>query len=150
MQANIDDCSPEILAYTVEMLLEAGALDAWTYPITMKKGRLAHCLNCICSSDFSTSNSLETKLLEIIFRQTTTFGIRIHRDIERRALFRRYVRVAVSINGEERPVNVKIGMLRSGEVLTYGAEYEDCKTIANELGVSVADISFKAIEAARK
>lgn len=139
-----------MLAYTAEKLLKTGAIDVWMYPITMKKGRLAHCFNCICISDQYSLKEVESKLLEIIFRQTTTFGIRIHRDVERAALHRKFIKCPINISNKEKNVHVKVGMLGDeGEIVTYGAEYDDCKAIADECCVSVSDVSFYAIQSAK-
>lgn len=91
LEANIDDATPELLAHTIDLLLQNGAIDAGVNPIVMKKGRPAHTLNCICRRENSTDD--ENGLLEIIFRHTTTLGIRIHRSILRAELERRFVEV---------------------------------------------------------
>ena len=69
LEANIDDATPELLADTIDLLLQNGAVVAWIKPIVMKKGRPAHQLNCICRSDTSSNGeSIENRLLEVIFR----------------------------------------------------------------------------------
>ena len=45
LEANIDDATPELLAYAIDLLLENDAIDAWVGHIGMKKGRPAHSLN---------------------------------------------------------------------------------------------------------
>jgi len=70
LQANIDDSTGEALGYTMEELMEQGALDAWYTPVYMKKHRPAYMLSVLCEI------SDRTKLEEIIFRNTTTIGIR--------------------------------------------------------------------------
>ena len=39
LACNLDDMTPEAIGFALERLLEAGALDAWTTPIGMKKSR---------------------------------------------------------------------------------------------------------------
>ncbi len=51
IEANLDDTTSEHLAFAVELLLKNGAVDAWVAPITMKKGRSAHTLHCLCFAD---------------------------------------------------------------------------------------------------
>jgi hypothetical protein len=47
LEANLDDATGEVLAHTVEALLEAGAYDAWITPIVMKKGRPGHLVSVL-------------------------------------------------------------------------------------------------------
>jgi uncharacterized protein (TIGR00299 family) protein len=71
LEANIDDMSPEIAAYAIECALEAGALDAWTTPIQMKKGRQAILFSALV-------RHLDTSAIStVLFRETTTLGVRI-------------------------------------------------------------------------
>lgn len=70
LEANLDDCTGEALALTMELLFQNGAKDVYYTPIYMKKNRPAYLLGVICGeSDIA-------KLEEIIFLQTTTIGIR--------------------------------------------------------------------------
>ena len=70
LEANIDDSTGEALGYTMETLLEQGALDVWYTPIYMKKHRPAYMLSALCHE------ADRAKMEEIIFRNTTTIGIR--------------------------------------------------------------------------
>jgi uncharacterized protein (DUF111 family) len=135
LEANIDDATPELLAHTIDLLLQNGAIDAWINPIVMKKGRPAHTLNCICRSENSTDG--ENELLEIIFRHTTTLGIRIHRNILRAALKRRFVSVQLpySNNSRSGKVDVKISSFKDGEVTSVKAEFDQCKIVSTESNV---------------
>ena len=71
LETNIDDCSGEALSYTMQLLLDAGALDAFCIPIYMKKNRPACLLKVLCNPE------QRTEMESIIFRNTTTIGIRI-------------------------------------------------------------------------
>jgi uncharacterized protein (DUF111 family) len=140
LEANIDDATPELLAHTLDLLLEKGAIDAWINPIVMKKGRPAHNLNCICRSDVgidNESNNTENQLLEIIFQHTTTLGIRIQRDISRAALNRRFMEVQVPYrdNSRDGKVDVKISSFKDGRVTTVKAEFDQCRIISVESGI---------------
>ena len=73
LETNLDDLSPEITGATMEKLLRAGALDVWLAPIQMKKSRPGVLLSVLCEED-----ALE-RLSDLIFRETTTFGLRIER-----------------------------------------------------------------------
>ena len=71
LETNVDDCSGEALSYTMQLLLDAGALDAFCIPIYMKKNRPACLLKVLCNPE------QRTEMESIIFRNTTTIGIRI-------------------------------------------------------------------------
>lgn len=70
LEANIDDCSGEALAYTMELLLRNGAKDAYYTPIFMKKNRPAYLLGVLCKEEQI------PKMEQLIFTNTTTIGIR--------------------------------------------------------------------------
>jgi TIGR00299 family protein len=75
LEANIDDCNGEALAFTMELLFQNGAKDVYYTPIFMKKNRPAYLLGVICKDE-------DLKKLEgIIFLNTTTIGIRKHEAI---------------------------------------------------------------------
>ena len=164
LQTNIDDITSEVLAYVVDQLLQNGAIDAWVQPIVMKKGRSAHQLNCLLhspshsstshtTSEQSSSTSTMSKLMEIIFRHTTTLGVRIQRDIERAALQRKFIKVQTCYgtsneNARNGMVDVKIAYL-GDEVVCMKAEFDHCKLIAEETGVTLKDIADDAIKNAR-
>ncbi len=89
LEANMDDCSGEALAYTMELLLRNGAKDAYYTPIFMKKNRPAYLLGVISSEE-------QIPLMEqIIFTNTTTIGIRRH-QAERTVLSREIITVATA------------------------------------------------------
>ena len=70
---NIDDMTPEALAYACEQLLSEGALDVYTLPGTMKKGRSGHLLTVLCDPD------REEALARAVLTHTTTIGLRVRR-----------------------------------------------------------------------
>ena len=70
---NIDDMTPEALAFAAARLLELGALDVYTVPGTMKKGRPGHVLTVLCEED------QEAELARAVLEQTTTIGLRVRR-----------------------------------------------------------------------
>ena len=135
LECNIDDCSPEIMAAAFDRLLEAGALDVFTQPVQMKKQRQGLLLTVICDDDRAAA--LET----LIFRETTTFGIR-RRHSERVKLDRRLVEVATAYGS----IRIKVGK-RGGEDITFSPEYEDCAAAAVKASVAVREV-FRAAMAA--
>lgn len=142
LEANLDDMTPEALAYAMEVLLKKGALDAWISPIVMKKGRSAHCLHCLCRSDEDATD----QLLETIFRQTTTLGVRIQRNFERAVLRRSFhtIQTPYLDNDRHGKVDVKIGYL-GDEVVSMKAEFDHCKSIAEGSKVGLQEVSNAAI-----
>ncbi|MCD7818312.1 MAG: nickel pincer cofactor biosynthesis protein LarC [Lachnospiraceae bacterium] len=83
LETNIDDCTGEALAYTMQQLMATGALDVFYVPIYMKKNRPAYLLKTICNQE--DRETLET----IIFQNTTTIGIR--RQVMQRTKLRRQI-----------------------------------------------------------
>lgn len=78
---NLDDMTGEEIGFACERLMAEGALDVWTAPVQMKKGRPAYTLFCLCRSRD------EDKFVGLVFRHTLTAGVRIH-TAERRTLAR--------------------------------------------------------------
>ncbi len=138
LEANIDDTTPEVLGYTTEQLLNAGALDAYCLPIQMKKSRPGHLLAVICEQ--ATVEALEN----IIFAETTTLGIRKH-EVQRSCVERKIEPVQTPF-GE---IRMKIG-LRQGRVITAAPEYEDCKRAAREHNVPLREVMAIAEDCHRK
>ena len=70
---NLDDMTPEALAFASARLLEAGALDVYTLPGIMKKGRPGQVLTVLCAPE------REAELARAVLRETTTNGLRVRR-----------------------------------------------------------------------
>ena len=126
LQSNLDDASPQTLAYTVQALLDAGALDAWLQPVVMKKGRPGFVLNVLCHPEAARD------LKALIFAQTDTLGIR-YRQMERDVLQRCIQRVSTPY-GELR---VKGRRLPGSGDIRWIPEYDDCAAAATEHGVAL-------------
>ena len=124
----IDDCPAEILGSVMENLLDAGALDVYAAPVTMKKSRPGVALTVIAGE--AERDALE----QIIFRETTTFGIR-RRRVERSVLERETVEVETAYG----PLKVKVGRL-SGDAVSVQPEYESARALALEAGVALKEI----------
>jgi hypothetical protein len=128
LEANIDDLSPQILAYAMERLLEKGALDVTLQPIEMKKGRPGTLLRVLARPE-----DRET-MVQAIFAETSTLGLRTY-SADRRVQARHWVDV-------ETP-HGKVRMKVSGEG-AYAPEYEDCRRIAKESGVPLKQVIAEA------
>ena len=119
----------------------------------MKKGRPAHSMHCLCHCEFrvenetgssnNEDNSAETRLLGVLFRQTTTLGIRIQRGILRAALKRRFLEVQLQYrdNSLDGRIDVKISSFADGEVVSIKAEFDQCKIISEESNVPLKKVS---------
>ncbi|MGH7845972.1 MAG: nickel pincer cofactor biosynthesis protein LarC [Candidatus Binatia bacterium] len=118
LETNIDDMNPEIYDYVFERLFQAGALDVFLAPIQMKKNRPGTLLSIIAAP------SRREKLAEIIFRETSTIGIRYY-PVSRMILKR------TSKTLETRFGTVRIKMIEQPDGTTRATpEYEDLKRIA--------------------
>ncbi|MDD4565802.1 MAG: nickel pincer cofactor biosynthesis protein LarC [Eubacteriales bacterium] len=124
LETNIDDSTGEILGYTMEKLMKAGALDLWYTPIQMKKNRPACMLSVLCRV-----NDMEN-ISNIIFNETSTIGIRI-RETERIALKREIIIVKTDM-GKVRVKSVTVQGLEKIQ-----PEYEDCARLAEENNISL-------------
>ncbi len=124
IEANIDDLSPQILAYAVERLFDRGALDVTLQPLEMKKGRPGTLLRVIAKLED------REELAGLVFAETSTLGLRIY-SAERRVQARRWVEVSTP-HGKAR---VKVSAEGS-----YAPEYEDCRKLALESGVPLKQI----------
>ena len=136
IETNIDDMNPELLPYVIERALEAGALDAWSTPVHMKKGRIGVVLSVLVE------RGVTQPILDILFRETTTFGVRIS-AVERETLDRKILDVEV----EGHPVRVKVGY-RDGVAISSSPEYEDAARVAQATGMALKDVYRLALEQA--
>lgn len=127
LETNVDDCSGEILGYTMECLLEAGARDAFFTPIYMKKNRPAYKLSVLCGEEQI------RELDAILFRETTTIGVRRYR-VQRDILDRRIEEVQTSYGR----VKVKVCTFE-GQELRY-PEYESVRKLCREQGISYREM----------
>jgi pyridinium-3,5-bisthiocarboxylic acid mononucleotide nickel chelatase len=135
LQTNIDDLSPEILGAVQDSLFRAGALDVFFVPIQMKKNRPATMLSVLCQpSDVA-------KFQDIIFRETSTFGIR-YREMDRRTLDRELIKVETSAG----QVQIKIGR-QEGKILQVAPEFESCYAAAQRSQQPLKRIYELAVEA---
>ena len=132
IECNIDDMTPEQLAYACETLMEAGALDVWQTPIIMKKGRMASQLSVLCAQDDA------EMMADEVLRQTSTLGVRI-------ALYARRVlpRAHRTVDTQYGPVRVKTAPGKSAP------EYEDCRSAARASDVPIMDV-YDAARSANK
>ncbi|MBN2581572.1 MAG: nickel pincer cofactor biosynthesis protein LarC [Planctomycetes bacterium] len=133
IETNLDDTTGEVVADAGHRLMEAGALDVFTTPIMMKKGRPGLLLRCLVHEE------ARAEVERLIFEHTGTFGLR-RSQWTRSMLGRRHETVETPFGA----VRVKLG-LRGDEVLRVAPEYEDCRRAAEAHGVSVQQVMQEAI-----
>lgn len=128
LETNIDDMNPQIYEYVMDKLFASGALDVYLTPIIMKKGRPATMLSVLAKKDDA------KKLSDIIFRETTSIGLRVQEigrskaERENKEIKTKYGKVRVKIAFDDK------------EILGINPEYEDCKRIAVKKGIPLKKV----------
>jgi len=135
VEANLDDCSPQLLGALIEQLLELGALDAYVIPATMKKGRPGHLLGAVVTGE------RKPAIAEALLAESTTLGVRFY-AVERTVLDRDFEQVETPYG----PVRIKVAR-RDGVVMNASPEFEDCRALAARHRVPVKQIQAEAIAA---
>lgn len=138
LETNLDDLPGEMVGYTMDQLLAAGALDAFLIPIQMKKNRPGVIISALCVE-------ADVPALEaILFRETTTLGIRRY-QVSRHKLRREAATVDTPEFG---PVQGKLGWLE-GHPPSFHPEFGDCARIASERDVPLRTVYQAASDAAQ-
>jgi uncharacterized protein (TIGR00299 family) protein len=132
IETNIDDMNPQTFDYLMERLFKEGALDAYITPVQMKKSRPAFKLTVLSSPQ------LINRLASIIFRETTTTGLRFH-EAGRLMLDRKFVDIRTRFG----PVKVKVGIGPDG-IRTTSPEYDECAKIARARKVPLKTVYDEA------
>ena len=141
LETNVDDVTPEIIAYTIARLMAAGARDASAIPSVMKKGRSGHLVRVISEP------ALTGSLAAILAEELGTLGIRVIPSVHRLILERRLMRVMVTLGGETREVEVKVGTI-GGRVSSLKPEFEQARALAEETGLPVREVLRRTEEEA--
>jgi pyridinium-3,5-bisthiocarboxylic acid mononucleotide nickel chelatase len=138
LETNLDDLNPELVPDAVERCFAAGALDVWTAPVAMKKGRPGVMFAALARPE------AEAAVVRAILAETTALGVRVAR-------LRRY-----ELEREERtvevnrwPVRVKLGRM-DGRVVNVAPEHADCAAAARAMGMPVKSVWAAALAAARE
>jgi uncharacterized protein (TIGR00299 family) protein len=124
---NLDDMAPEAVAYAQQLLFKEGALDVYTVPVVMKKGRSGLIFTCMCRTE------AKDKMLSLIFKHTSTLGVR------------EYVCRRHTLQKEQKEIQTKFGPVKiktsSGFGITKSKpEYEDIAKIAQERDISIREV----------
>lgn len=123
---NVDDMTAEEIAFATERLLEEGALDVYTIPIGMKKGRPGTLICALCGQ------AAKDHMVSLLFRHTSTLGVR-ERELRRHTLER-----------QTQAFPTPYGNVRRKDALGFGIahskyEYEDLAAIAKASGISLGE-----------
>jgi pyridinium-3,5-bisthiocarboxylic acid mononucleotide nickel chelatase len=132
-ECNIDDMNPQLYPGIIQMVLDAGALDAYFCSIFMKKGRPGFLLSVIADAE------IMPKLKEILYSNTTTLGSRIF-NVCREKLSRKYKKV--NVFNEE--IRIKLGYLKD-KVVNVHPEFDDCRKAAEKLKIPLKEIMTEAV-----
>ena len=133
IETNIDHLTGEEIGYLFDKLLDVGARDVSITPIIMKKNRQGSLLKVISRKE-NRENIIET-----IFKETGSLGIRIAPNIHRGVAKREFIKKTVCINDNEYDVTFKIGYV-NGEIISKRPEYEDLKRIAEDSRLPLKEI----------
>lgn len=123
LESDLDDCTGEILGYTLEKLMNAGALDVHYTPIFMKKNRPGWEITVLCRPE------KKEAMEEILFSETTTIGIREFENVSRTVLAREEKKIETPFG----PALAKV-VSHQGKTYVY-PEYDSVKALAEKTGV---------------
>lgn len=126
LRCNVDDMTGEAVGFALELLLENGALDAFTLPIGMKKSRPGVLITVLCREE------KKEAMVHLLLKHTTTLGVR-------EFPCRRY-----ALSRTMEVVNTPFGPVRKKVSSGYGVrreklEYDDLAKIAKEQHISLAE-----------
>jgi pyridinium-3,5-bisthiocarboxylic acid mononucleotide nickel chelatase len=134
LEASLDDMNPQVFGYVLDRLLEQGALDVFGLPVQMKKNRPGILLTVLCRREDA------AKLTDLIFRETTTLGVR-EREEKRRILARKWILVGTRWGN----IRLKVASM-NGTITNYAPEYEDCRKIAAAHHVPLKTVMQEAVQ----
>lgn len=135
VQTEIDDMPGELFGHVFEKLFAVGCLDVTMTPVQMKKQRPGTSIQAL------TDPGDVAKVVEILLRETSTFGVKVM-QCDRFCLPRRFEVIDTPVG----QVKVKIGMWDNA-VLKVTPEYEVCRRLAEELSLPLAQV-FAQVNAA--
>ncbi|MCK9150558.1 nickel pincer cofactor biosynthesis protein LarC [Methanobacterium alcaliphilum] len=142
LETNIDHLSGEVMGHIFKKLMGEGALDVTLIPTIMKKNRPGQLMRVICK------NKDSEKVLDAIFRETGTLGIRTFPQVHRSILNRKIIPLDVDIQGK-RKIRFKVGLLAE-QVISARIEYDDARRVSEETGIPLKDVMEKADDEFKK
>lgn len=128
LSCNVDDMTAEAIAFSMDRLFDAGALEVYTTPAGMKKSRPGTLICALCPE------AAREAVVEAMLRHTTTIGIR-------ESLCRRYV-----LERHIESIETPYGVVRRKDSCGYGVtrskyEYDDLARIAEERRISLSEVA---------
>lgn len=136
IETNIDDYNPELYAYVMDRLFEAGARDVYLTPVHMKKNRPGVVLSVLCAECDRES------MAAIMLNETSAIGVRFH-SVHRLVLSRETKEVSTPYGA----IRVKVSMAPDGRE-NIAPEFEDCQRAARERNVPIKLVYQAALAAA--
>lgn len=133
IETNIDHMSGEELGFLFDILLIEGALDVSMTSIIMKKNRPGHLIKIISKP------ALVDHLVNILFKETGTLGIRISENTHRGVAERQMVPLDINVGGHVYTINFKVASI-GDEIISHRPEYEDIRAIAVEQDIPLIEI----------
>jgi uncharacterized protein (DUF111 family) len=137
LEANLDDFLPELVPDALERCVAAGAIDIWTAPVQMKKGRPGIVLSALARP------AAEEAVAAALLEHTSTLGVRVS-SLRRYELERRVHAVEV----EGHTIRVKVGLL-GDRIVNIAPEHDDCAAAAAATGWPVKQIWARALAQAQ-
>ncbi len=138
LEAGLDDLLPELVPDAVERCFAAGAIDVWTTPVQMKKGRPGIVVSALARPE------AEAAVAHALLEHTSTLGVRVA-DLRRYELEREHRDVTVAGS----TIRVKLGLL-DGRVMNVAPEHDDCARVAAATGRPVKQVWAEALAAAQE
>lgn len=129
IECQIDDLQPELYPYLMDKLLQSGAIDVYFVPVQMKKGRAGLLVQVLAEPKD------QLPLSEVLFRETTTLGVRFSRR-NRIKLSRRSCEVETALG--RIPAKMVEGPCFDGAEVR--PEYEACRKVAEEKGLPLRKV----------
>ena len=135
IECEIDDMNPQIFGVVMERLYAAGALEVFYVPVQMKKNRPGTLLTVVAPP------GLRPALSDIIFRETTTIGLR-YSEVDRECLAREHANVKTALG----TVRMKLAW-RNGTLMNAVPEFDDCAKLAAANNVPLKEVQALAVKA---
>ncbi|MCK4269199.1 MAG: DUF111 family protein, partial [Methanogenium sp.] len=141
LETNVDDVTGEVIAYTLQKLMNSGARDACAIPIIMKKGRSGELIRVISHPEKTQA------LVEIMSAELGTLGIRCISSVHRSLITRTIMDINIKFGDRNYTISAKTGWL-NGIPSSVKAEYEEARACAEQEGIPLRLVTRKVEEKA--